>query len=74
MTLADRTLFAVACPKCGHETPKAVAWLVTKDGMPCRKCGSSIDLKSGDNAFLLEKLADECAVLDRTLAADSKKP
>jgi len=74
MSALDLTSLAVTCPQCGHKSQKSIAWLILKDRMPCRKCGSLIDLKSGDIRFLIEKLADECAVIDRTLAAASKKP
>jgi peptide subunit release factor 1 (eRF1) len=74
MSAADDTSVTIECPQCGHKSQKSVAWLVPKDRMPCRKCGHFIDLKSGDIRFLIEKLADECSVIDRTLAADRKEP
>jgi len=71
---AERTFLAIPCPKCGHAFQESIARLVPKNGVACPKCGGLIDLQSGNNAaFLIQKLADECNTLDRTLAAADKK-
>jgi len=66
---ASKTIsFAINCPHCGHNTPQTVAWLAVHNQMPCGACGLSINLESGQNAAVIERLAQECLRLDAIAA------
>lgn len=67
LTAAEKIRVHVNCQNCGQTTDKALAWLVIHDAMPCPSCGGSIDLQSGENGFLIQKLGQHAATLDPTL-------
>jgi hypothetical protein len=48
--------------------PKRVASLVTQDTMPCEHCGEIIDLGEGENAIVIEELAEQCTIIDEKIA------
>ena len=51
-----------------HRTPKKVGWLITQDTMPCEHCGEIIDLREGENAIVIEELAEQCTIIDEKIA------
>ena len=69
MAIASSVIYAVACTECSHRTPKRVAWLITQDAMPCEQCGEIVDLRSGENAIVIEELAEQCTIIDEKIAA-----
>jgi hypothetical protein len=62
MTIASSVIYAVVT-ECSRRTPKRVAWLITQDSMPCEHCGEIIDLGEGENAIVIEELAQQCAII-----------
>ena len=68
MAIASSVIYTVACTECSHRTPKRVAWLITQDAMPCEQCGEIIDLRSGENAIVIEELAEQCTIIDEKIA------
>ena len=68
MSIASSVIYAVACTECSHCTPKKVAWLITKGTMPCEQCGEIIDLREGENAIVIEELAEQCTIIDEKIA------
>ncbi len=47
----------IPCRKCGHQTPKTIAWLKANSEFDCRGCGSHI---------FLENVEELIATLDET--------
>ncbi len=76
LSSAERTSWMMLCPRCGKATEKPVAWLAASKTLACATsdCGNVIDLKSPDNAALIQKLADQCADLDAFLAKPNQFP
>jgi ribosomal protein S27E len=68
MGIASSVIFAVACTECEHRTPKRVAWLISQDAMPCEHCSEIIDLRVGENAIVIEELAEQCTIIDEKIA------
>jgi hypothetical protein len=68
MTIASSVIHAVACDECGQRTPKKVAWLITRDTMPCEHCGEIIDITEGENAIVIEELVEQCTIIDEKIA------
>jgi ribosomal protein S27E len=68
MSIASSVIYAVACTECSHRTPKRVAWLSTQDTMACEHCGEIINLTEGENAIVIEELAEQCAAIDDKIA------
>ena len=64
---SERIQVLVRCDHCGKATEKFLSGLINKATIAC-KCGSAIDLKSADNAALIEKLAEQLPSLDATFA------
>lgn len=67
LSSAEATSLFIRCDSCGQRTDKAVAWLVSKNDMPCGACGVSIDLKRPDNRLFIEETAKHCARMDAAL-------
>jgi ribosomal protein S27E len=53
MGIARSVNYPVRCEKCTHRAPKAVAWLIDQNKMPCEECGATIDLQTGDNVVVI---------------------
>ncbi|HEV2551830.1 MAG TPA: hypothetical protein VGU20_31255 [Stellaceae bacterium] len=68
MGIAASVIYAVSCSECSHRTPKRIAWLITQDALPCEQCGEIIDLGEGENAIVIEELAEQCAIIDEKIA------
>jgi hypothetical protein len=64
MGIASSVIYAVACTECSHRTPKRVAWLITQHNMHCEQCNEIIDLHAGENAIVIEELAEQCTIID----------
>ena len=68
MSIASSVIYAVACTECSQRTPKKLAWLITQDSTPCEHCGEIIDLREGENAIVIEELAEQCNIIDEKIA------
>ncbi len=68
MGIASSVIYAVPRGECSHRTPKRMAWLITQDTMPCEQCGEIIDLCAGENAIVIEELAEQCTIIDEKIA------
>jgi ribosomal protein S27E len=68
MGIASSVIYAVACTECSRRTPKRVAWLITQDTMHCEQCGETINLRAGENAIVIEELAEQCTIIDEKIA------
>jgi DNA-directed RNA polymerase subunit RPC12/RpoP len=54
----DMQEIGLPCAKCGHKTPKTIAWLKSNDEFACAGCGSQIRIDAGDLAELRVRLAE----------------
>ena len=66
--LSDQQVIAIACPHCGHEHGKTIAWLKANDAIPCG-CGQTIVLDHEDFALALAEIEQQ---LSRTGASGTK--
>jgi hypothetical protein len=66
LTAAERTSFAVQCPRCGKATEKPVAWLAASEALRCATpdCGNILDLQDAQNRPLIQKLIDQATEID----------
>jgi len=69
LSAEERMSFLLYCPRCRQSTTRAVAWLASHERLPCitPDCGGAIDLQTGANRALVEKLSDYCTALDESL-------
>jgi hypothetical protein len=69
LSAEERMSFLLYCPKCRQGTTKPIAWLAAHERLPCTTpdCGDAIDLQTGANRDLVEKLSDYCADLDEAM-------
>jgi hypothetical protein len=65
----ERMSFFLFCPKCHQGTEKPVAWLAAHERLPCAtpNCGGSIELQTGGNRDIVDKLSDYCIDLDEAM-------
>ena len=63
MGTATTVRYAVRC-ECGHRTEQTIAWLTVHNNMSCGGCGAVINLESGENAIVIDKLSQQCADID----------
>lgn len=53
------------CPECRQMTvQRLLSLLVSMDKLTCPICGTSIELRTGHNRLLIEKLSEACASVD----------
>jgi hypothetical protein len=69
LTVADRTLLRVICPRCEQMTEKGVAWLQGRDEMPCPHCKRAIDLHVHPNGILIREMAFNCERIEAEMKA-----
>ena len=66
--LSDQQVIGIACPHCGHQHSKTIAWLKANDAIPCL-CGRSVVLDPEDFALALAEIEQQ---LSRTTASNTK--
>jgi hypothetical protein len=66
-TVADGSVLAFKCPKCGKMTDQPVSWFVDKDILPCGGCGHGINLKTAEARRRIEETLRQVARVQAAL-------
>src|SRR3546814_19630108 len=73
LNAADRISVLVRCQTCEQATQKPLALLVSAKQLACPQCGNVIDLATGENGLLVQRLADQCKSIDAAFAKRSEE-
>ena len=61
LDITEIVSIAVQCAECGKHTQKPLAWLILETDLLCPACGAVIDIQSGYNRTVIEKIRNACA-------------
>jgi hypothetical protein len=54
----DAQVIGIACPHCGEQHARTIAWLKENDAIPC-SCGRTIELDPNDFAAALQEIEEQ---------------
>jgi hypothetical protein len=54
----DTQIIGIACPHCGEQHARTIAWLKEHHTIPCN-CGQAIELDPNDFASALQEIEDQ---------------